>query len=105
MISAESTESRPSRFAVAPRALTRRPRPRRWQLRERRGGPGRAEKYGPNGRWEPVGGANGLKLPRTHTDRARLQRRWDASRQTPPDLRRPLVRAWGQGVAVIRLGA
>jgi hypothetical protein len=39
MVSAESAESRPSRFAVASRALTRRPRPEGWQLR---GGRGRA---------------------------------------------------------------
>jgi hypothetical protein len=37
MISAESSELRPSRFAVALRAMTRRPRPRGWQLREGRG--------------------------------------------------------------------
>jgi hypothetical protein len=37
MISAESTESRPSRFAVASRAWTRQPRPEGWQLRGGRG--------------------------------------------------------------------
>jgi hypothetical protein len=37
MVSAESAESRPSCFAVASRAWTRRPRPEGWQLRGGRG--------------------------------------------------------------------
>jgi hypothetical protein len=37
MVSAESAESRPSRFAVASRAWTRRPRPEGWQLQGGRG--------------------------------------------------------------------
>ena len=36
-ILAESAGSRPSRYAVASRAWTRQPQPRRWQLREGRG--------------------------------------------------------------------
>jgi hypothetical protein len=46
MISTESSESRPSRFAVALRAMTRRPRPRGWQLREGRGSEGISEQLG-----------------------------------------------------------
>lgn len=37
IVSTESVASRPGRFAVATRALTRRPRPERWQLSRKRG--------------------------------------------------------------------
>jgi hypothetical protein len=37
IVSAESAMSRPSRYAVASRALTQRPRPEAWQLSRRTG--------------------------------------------------------------------
>ena len=90
MISTESTASRPSRFAVALRALTRRPRPEGWQPRGGRGRSREQDEQRGAGYGIYVGRAPQLELGPSRLPRScpvrQLQQSWSVKLSAKPTL-------------------